>query len=183
MLVGEGQFLDLQIVMYAHEAVDIDAKGVGGQLGIEAGAQAPESEGMVGFDVELCGQLTVDSFDDLEERVVEAADRFSDLLLLVTPVAGEQTDAIVLPEVGCYICNDESLFADDQSVRILRQEFASDSRVKDAASSQLEVEDEAAPVVRRRSLQPKIVSFLEAILPIFAPQAAHSPRESGAKWN
>ena len=65
MLVGEGQFLDLQIVMYAHEAVDIDAKGVGGQLGIEAGAQAPESEGMVGFDVEFCGQLTVDSFDDL----------------------------------------------------------------------------------------------------------------------
>ena len=42
MLDREGQFLDLQVVMYAHETVDIDVQDVSGQLGVEPGAQEPQ---------------------------------------------------------------------------------------------------------------------------------------------
>ena len=36
MLVRKGQFLDLKIVMFAQEAVDIDAEGMCSQLGVKA---------------------------------------------------------------------------------------------------------------------------------------------------
>ena len=61
--------------MYASEAADIDARCEGGRFGIELGAEALDSVGLVGFDVEWSGRLAVESFNDLAERVVEAADR------------------------------------------------------------------------------------------------------------
>lgn len=50
MLIGKGQFLKLQIVLYAQEQVDIDAKGVGGQFSEEPGTQAPESREVLNFN-------------------------------------------------------------------------------------------------------------------------------------
>jgi hypothetical protein len=100
---------------------------------------------MVGYVFKLCGQLAIDGFDDLAEQDEEAANRLRELTLLVTPGQGEQTNAIVLPEFGCFLCTDERPVADDVPVCMLGQEFAADSQVRDAGRSQLEVEDEAAP--------------------------------------
>ena len=80
MLVVKGQFLDFQIVRCAQETVDIDAEGMCGQLSVESGTQAPQSMGAVGFNRELCFELTGDGFDHLADRVVEAAGVFGELL-------------------------------------------------------------------------------------------------------
>ena len=54
----------------------------------------------VGFEVNWVVQLAINSFNDLEERVEEAANRLRESSLLVTPGQGEQMDAIVLLEFG-----------------------------------------------------------------------------------
>ena len=95
MLDRKGQFLDLQIVRYAQEAVDINAEGMCSQFGVESSTQAPESMGAVGFNRELCVELTVDGFDHLADRVVEASDESRELFFLVFARFGEQADAIV----------------------------------------------------------------------------------------
>ena len=83
MLVGESELLDLQEVGIAQEPIEIDTEGVGSQLGLQAGTQAPERVRMVGFDIELLGQLAVDGLDDLAGAVQQVLDRIRDLLLLI----------------------------------------------------------------------------------------------------
>ena len=98
---------------------------------------------MVGFNRELSAQLTVNRFDDLADRVVEATGRCRDLFFLVAARLGEQADAIVLPEFIRDRCTDVGLVADDDAVAVFFQQFATDSQVADAGRSQLEIEDEA----------------------------------------
>ena len=118
MLVGKGQFLDFQIVRCAQETVDIDAEGMCSQFGVESSAQAPESMGAVGFNRELCFELTGDGFDHLADRVIEAADVFGELFFLVFAPFGEQADAIVMPEVLSCRCADVGLVTDDDAVSV-----------------------------------------------------------------
>src|SRR4051812_12647339 len=101
MLDREGKCLDMQEIWLSELTVDIDAKGMCGELGIEPGAQAPEGMSMVGFDVELCGELAVDRLDNLACRIVEACERRWQLLLIAAG-QGEQANAIVLPEGGSF---------------------------------------------------------------------------------
>ena len=98
---------------------------------------------MVGFDRELCVQLTGDRFDDLADRVVEATDRCSDLFSLVYARLGEEADTIVLPEFIGDRCTDVGLVTDDDAVAVFLQEFTTDSQVADAGRSQFEIKDEA----------------------------------------
>ena len=42
-----------------------------GQLGIQLGTQTPEGVGMVVFNVELLGELSIDCFNDLADAIVE----------------------------------------------------------------------------------------------------------------
>ncbi len=44
MLEGKGKVLDLQDIRRAKEAVEVQAEGMGGELGVEAGTQATEGD-------------------------------------------------------------------------------------------------------------------------------------------
>jgi len=55
MLVRESQGFDLQEVRLAQETIDVNTQGMRGELGIQAGTQAPKGIGMIGFDVKLLG--------------------------------------------------------------------------------------------------------------------------------
>ena len=72
MLDWEGQGLDLQEIWLTEQAIDIDAKGMCSELGIEPGAEAPKGMCMVGFDLELFGELAVNGFNDLAHGIVQA---------------------------------------------------------------------------------------------------------------
>ena len=100
MLVGKGHLLDLQIVRYAQEAVDISAEGKCSQFRVKACTNASESVSVVGFNRELCVELAGDCFDDLADGVVEARDECGDLFFLVFARFGEQADAI--PDAPAY---------------------------------------------------------------------------------
>src|SRR5215212_1098287 len=57
VLVGrEGQGLDLEAVRRPQQPVEVDAERVRGELGVQAGAQAPEGVGVMATEVELLGQ-------------------------------------------------------------------------------------------------------------------------------
>ena len=76
MLDRESESLDLQEIGLSELTIDVDAKGMCGELGIKPGAQAPERMSMVGFDVELFGELAVDRLDNLACSIVEACERW-----------------------------------------------------------------------------------------------------------
>ena len=59
----------------AQEGVAAQAEGVGGQLGLHAGAQAGQGLGAVALDVELLGQLAVDGLDRLAEVGLQPLDQ------------------------------------------------------------------------------------------------------------
>ena len=102
MLVGKGQLLDLQIVTYAQQAVDVNAEGMCSQFRVKASTKAAECASGVGFDREFYVELTGDCFDDLANDVVDARDECRELNFLVSAWLSEQADAIVLPEfVSC----------------------------------------------------------------------------------
>jgi len=65
VLVGERERLDLEPVGVAQQAVEVEAEGVCGELGREAGAQAAEGVGVVVGEAELLRELGVDGLDDL----------------------------------------------------------------------------------------------------------------------
>ena len=97
MLVWEGKGLDLQEVLLTEQAVEIDAQGVGRQLGIKPSTQAPESMGMVDLDVKLLRELAINGLDDLADPVNRLPHGWRQLPLLVTTRQGTQPDAIVVP--------------------------------------------------------------------------------------
>jgi hypothetical protein len=80
------------------EAVQEQADGMGGQLGLDAGAQAWDSLGAVALDPELLRQLAVEGLDSLAEvgdqrgavRVVQRA--------LVGTRRSEQVQVIPVPK-------------------------------------------------------------------------------------
>ena len=76
MLVGKGQWLDLEIVTYAQHVVGVNAEGMCSQFRVKASIKAAESVSVVGFYREMCVELTDDCFDDLVDRVVEAREGF-----------------------------------------------------------------------------------------------------------
>ena len=72
MLDRESERLDLKKVRLTKKTVEIDAQGMSSQFGVKTSAQPPKSVGMVGFDVELLSELTVDGFNDLTDGVDQA---------------------------------------------------------------------------------------------------------------
>ena len=57
----------------ADQAVEIDTQGMISEFGVEARAQAPEGMRMIGFNLELAGELCIHGFNDLADRVIETA--------------------------------------------------------------------------------------------------------------
>ncbi len=84
MLAWEGQCLDLQVVWLPKQPVDIDTQGMSSQLAVESGAQAPESMGVVRFDVELLTELAVNRLNDLSHGIEQPLDFGRHLPFLVT---------------------------------------------------------------------------------------------------
>ena len=76
MLDGEGELLKRERVSGAGGAVEGDAQGMRGELGVEAGAQAPAALGVVLLDVQVFAELLVHRLDDLAlARVQRHGDR------------------------------------------------------------------------------------------------------------
>src|SRR5512147_2488749 len=101
MLDRESQCLDVQEIWLSELTIDVDAKGVCGELGVKPGAQSPEGMSTVGFDVELFGELAVDGLDNLAHGVVKLRECWWELLL-ITSGQGEQANAVVLLQVGSF---------------------------------------------------------------------------------
>ncbi len=85
LVVGKGESLDLKEVGLTQQAIDVNTKGVSGEFGVETGAQAPKGRGVIGFDVQVFGQLGVDGLNDLAHGVEQTANRARQLDFLVAP--------------------------------------------------------------------------------------------------
>ncbi len=70
-----GECLEVKDIGDAEQAIEPDAEGVGREFGVEARRQPSETVGMVGFDVELEGELTVDGLDELTQMRVQLTER------------------------------------------------------------------------------------------------------------
>jgi hypothetical protein len=118
MIDRESQSLDLQEVRLAQKTIEIDAKCMCGEFGIETCTEAPKRMGMIGLDVELLSQLAIDGFDHLSSRIEEMLDVGRQLALLVAAWQGVQTNAIVFKQVGCLLGADVSLVPDYKQIRV-----------------------------------------------------------------
>lgn len=65
LVLREGKRLEVKDIDDAEQVIQPGAERVRGQFRVESRRQSPEAVGVVGFDVELEGQLTVDRLDEL----------------------------------------------------------------------------------------------------------------------
>ena len=89
----------------------------------QAGTKSPKGVSVINFSMELFGQLSVDSFDDLSDTIKEFANRFRQLLLLVAARNGEQSQAVFAPETRNQVSTDESFVANHIQISMLDQHF------------------------------------------------------------
>ena len=129
MLVRGGEGLDLEDIVFSKEAVEVEAEGVSGQLGVQAGGEARKRVGVVDLNVELLLELVVDGLDDLASAIEHAADGWGQLPLLVAAGDGEEGDPALLPEGSGKHCTNGGLVSDDVEVGVLAQQFLADGQV------------------------------------------------------
>src|SRR5205085_4914531 len=113
VLVREGEALEVEVVGLTEEAVEVDGKGMGGELAVEACGEAIEGVGVVLFDVPEVGELTVDGLDDLAPASLEGGECRRELGRLVLARHGQQGDAGPGQEVGGDGGAEVPLVADD----------------------------------------------------------------------
>ena len=129
MLVREGEGLDLEDIVFSKEAVEVEAEGVSGQLGVQAGGEARKRVGVVDLNVELLLELVVDGLDDLASAIEHAADGWGQLPLLVAARDGEEGDPALLPEGSGKHGTNGGLVSADVEVGVLAQQFLADGQV------------------------------------------------------
>jgi len=129
MLVREGKGLDLEDIVLAEQAVEVEAEGVSGEFGVQAGSEARERVGVVDRNVELFLELVVDGLDDLASAIEHVADGRGQLPLLIPTRDGEEGDLALLPEGGGNHCTNVGLVGDDIEVGVLVQQFLADGQV------------------------------------------------------
>ena len=56
----------------AQKPVDVDTESMGSELGIETSAKPPKRVSVIGLDVKLLSELSVDGLDDLAHSTEEA---------------------------------------------------------------------------------------------------------------
>jgi hypothetical protein len=69
VLVGKGELLDAQPVRITEQTIEIDTYGMGGQFGVQAGAQTRKAMGVVVLKQKLLSQLAVDSLNNLAKAL------------------------------------------------------------------------------------------------------------------
>ncbi len=74
MLVGKGELLEMQRVGSAEPAVEIEAAGVGGELGGAASAAAREALGMMLLEAQRGDRVIRGSRDSTDSSVAARAD-------------------------------------------------------------------------------------------------------------
>lgn len=67
MLNGKSQRFDLQEGRLTQQAVDVNAQCMCSQFGIETSTQAPKGVCVIGFNIELIGELSIDGLDHLTD--------------------------------------------------------------------------------------------------------------------
>jgi hypothetical protein len=144
MLIWESQSLDLKELRLAQQAIDIDTKGMSSQLGVKPSTQTPKSVSVVGFDIELFGKLVIDGFNDLANGIEKPPDVTWQLLLLISPGEGSQTDTIVEPEFSSLFSADVALVAQDIQIGMFTQQLKADLQIGCMGWSQFEIKDQPA---------------------------------------
>jgi hypothetical protein len=81
------------------EGVEVEAEDVGGELRLEAGAEAADGLGAVALEVELLDELTVDGLDALSEVVDGPHQRHGQSRQLVAALGDEQGQIVADGEV------------------------------------------------------------------------------------
>ena len=67
MLVGKSQSLDLQEVRLSQQSIDVDTESVRCELGIEPGAKPSKRVSMIGLNIQLLGELSIDGLNNLAD--------------------------------------------------------------------------------------------------------------------
>lgn len=75
MLNGKSQCLDLQEGRLTQQAVDVNTQRMSRQFGVEASTQTPKGVCVIGFDLELIGELCIHRLNHLADRIVKTLDR------------------------------------------------------------------------------------------------------------
>ena len=96
---------------------------------MQSRTQSPKSMSLIGFDVELLGQLSVNSFYQLPNNIEQSPYFAWQLLLLITTPQGSQADAIVFPQLVSFLCADVSLVANHIQVSVFCQQLKANLKI------------------------------------------------------
>ena len=119
MLDRERERFDLQESRFAGQAIDIDTQGMRSQFGIQASAQTPEGMSVIDLNIELAGELCIDSFNHLADRIVSVLQGVWKLLLLITTWNGCELNAVLFPKLSCFFGTDRGFISQDLHVGML----------------------------------------------------------------
>lgn len=142
MLNGKSQRFDLKEIRLTHQAIDVNAQRMSGQLTVQAGTQSPKGMGVVLLNCELPGQLAVDRLDQLSNGIVQMLKSRRNLLFLVCSRNGAQRDAIFLPQFYGYLGTNIAFVAQHLLVRVFTQQLKSGFQIGRVGGGQLEVQDQ-----------------------------------------
>src|SRR5258705_13932126 len=147
-----------------------------GQFGVEARCQTPEGMGMIGLDMELQGQLTVDHFDHLAQMRVQMAIGRRGLGRLIATRHGEQADVVLTVQLLGERSADVALVGQYKQVGPIcaASSSAPTSRSVRLAGANSKSRMSPTCVMSRCSLKPKIACFFEQQCPKLAPAAFQS---------
>ena len=143
MLDGKSEVLDLEDIGRTAATIEVEAEGMGGELGQQARGEAPETLGVVDLQMELLGQLAVDRLDDLAGPIEHLADRLGHRLPGVAPRQGEQLYAVLRPQARRHRLADEGLVAQGGQIGVLRQQLFPGLQLPHIGRGQQEIEDDS----------------------------------------
>src|SRR5258706_2282474 len=135
-----------------------------GQFGQEPSTQAVKGMGVIQLKVELFGQLSIDSLDNLANSIESPLDGWRELVDLVATRQGEQLEPILTQQLVGQLSADIAFVAEDRQIGVLRQQFRTNVQVSHASWSQLEIQDQPAQADQQVQLEAENGDFLAADL-------------------
>jgi hypothetical protein len=111
------------------------------QLGVQTGAQTPEGVSMVGLELELLGQLSIDRFDDLSHTADALCHRLRQLLVLVSSRHSHQTNTVAQKKSLCNALADIALVSHSIKVSVPVQKLIATLQISDVSRDEFKVQD------------------------------------------
>ncbi len=127
------------------KVVEVEAHGMGGALGLDAGAQAADGLRAVLLEVSLGDQLAIDSLDDLPGVVDGAGQRRGQLLALVASPGRQHHQGVAGGEQLMQGAVAVALVAQHRQPGLVAEQLLGQRAIGVVGGGQGEIEDEAAP--------------------------------------